>query len=556
MKTKKFLTNGFLTLGAVFAILISAFTFSGREFMARGEHSSYSIVFNATKNKLAIGAENPLGYNGTNNAVTELGNNVAFDYNGLTNPSTLWQIFKPSGFITNTSPINGMISLNIEKADIGAHIGVYWSNTTTFDASRYIVFDESSLLNVTTDFNGYKPNYLKVVALGANNSGINNMAITFHCANYYHNITLNNANPTMGSVSGAGLYLTGSNVTISATSNAGYTFSGWYDESDTLKSSDNPYTFVMPSTAATYIAKFAVLTKGKTTHFGMYPQSEVKDATLKTALNSAAGTLPTAGNNELWSDYGYYISGAVSSYMWYIDVINGTDKYRGVYFTNYRPEDTTSPSTLSDSNQDNHGYNINTTYWFKYEPIAWKSLDIVSGKAFLAATFALDSQEYYHTQYGTRLIDGLTVYPSNYAYSNIRAWLNSNFYNLAFSVDDKNIIEVTEVDNSAYSCGAGNSNYTCYNTNDRMFLLSYREVNTKNYGFNAKIDRQRNATPYALVQGIKRYNEYYPAYWWTRSPTDFNEAAVRSVDDYGDNGNQSCTATSYGIVPAMWITLP
>lgn len=555
MKTKKIFINGFLTLGALFAILISALTFSGREFVARGEHSSYSIMFNASKNKLAIGAENPLGYNGTNNAVTELGNNVAFDYSGLINLSAVWQNMTPGGYITNTAPINGMISLSVEKADTSACIGVYWSNTTTFDASRYVEFDATTLTNVMTDFNGYKPNYLKVVALGTNNSAINNMAISFHCTNYYHNLTLNNTNPTMGSVSGEGLYFTGSNVTISATSNVGYTFSGWYDESDTLVSSNNPYTLPMPSTDVTYNAKFVVLTKGKITHFGMYPQSEVQDALLKAALNSAAGTLPTAGSNEAWTDYDYYISDAISSYMWYIDIVNGTDKYRGVYFTNYRPEYTSSPSTASDSYQDNHGYNINTTYWFKFEPIAWKTLDIVSGKAMLTATFSLDAQEYYHNTYGTRDDGGVTIYPSNYAYSNIRSWLNSKFYNLAFSAEEKNMIEVTNVDNSADSCGAGNSTYICYNTNDHMFLLSYREANTKDYGFNSKLDRQRNATSYALVQGINRYNEYYPAYWWTRSPTDFNASAVRSVNDFGNNGNQTCNATSYGIVPAMWITL-
>ena len=63
--------------------------------------------------------------------------------------------------------------------------------------------------------------------------------------------------------------------------------------------------------------------------------------------------------------------------MYYIDIdIDNDDSYdyRGVYFTRYRPLSTESPS---ESIQPLNGYEIETTYWFKYEPIEWDVLTIM-----------------------------------------------------------------------------------------------------------------------------------------------------------------------------------
>lgn len=273
---------------------------------------------------------------------------------------------------------------------------------------------------MSTNFNDYKPNYLKIEALGTNDSAINNMTISFHCANYYPSVTLINDNPTLGNITGGGVYFTDSNVTISATPNTNYTFVGWYDTLNNLVSTESSHTFAMPSNDVTYHAKFTTLSKGATTQFGTYPQSKVTDATLISTLNTAAGTLPTSSNSEAWTDYGYYISGSVASYMWYIDVPNSGNLYRGVYFTSYRPYRIDLASSTYDSWQDDHDYYTNETYWFKYEPISWKVLDIAGGKAFLLADLAIDAQDYYHSKF-PRDINGTTVYPNNYEHSHIRA---------------------------------------------------------------------------------------------------------------------------------------
>ncbi len=124
----------------------------------------YSIVFETSKNKLAVGAINPTGYSGSGVATTELGNEVAFDYSLLINPTSNWQTIKAGGYITNTQPITGMTGMTLTKNASTADFKIYWSNTTSFTEDKSVLFNTSSALTVSTDFNGYIPNYIKIYA--------------------------------------------------------------------------------------------------------------------------------------------------------------------------------------------------------------------------------------------------------------------------------------------------------------------------------------------------------------------------------------------------------
>ncbi len=72
-----------------------------------------------------------------------------------------------------------------------------------------------------------------------------------------YQLSLVNANPEFGSISGSGSYLYGSNPTITATPNTGVSFLGWYDGEDQLVSNLASYTFTMPYNDLEYTAKFA-----------------------------------------------------------------------------------------------------------------------------------------------------------------------------------------------------------------------------------------------------------------------------------------------------------
>ncbi len=295
--------------------------------------------------------------------------------------------------------------------------------------------------------------------------------------------------------------------------------------------------------------------------FGTYPQSKVEGTALQSMLNAEIqNKLPSSNNANGWTDYGYYISKEVKSYMWYVDVNYQNEKYRGVYFTSYRPDSTTSSSNSSTGNtyQDDNGYNTNTVYWFKWEPITWRILNNAGGKALIMSDLIIDSQQYYHEDSGTRTIDGKTVYPNNYKESDIRKWLNADFYNAAFDELSKDFIIQTEVDNSASTTKDSNNQYACENTLDNVFLLSHKEATNSSYGLNSST-RQLKPTDYAQCQGAYTATGSYQGcgWWWLRSPDRADSLGAYGVyhDGYVSIGSYDVNNTYGGVVPALQIQL-
>ena len=298
--------------------------------------------------------------------------------------------------------------------------------------------------------------------------------------------------------------------------------------------------------------------EGDKIYFGSYPQTKVTNSSLISKLNARTGAMPTSSNHGKWTSYGYYIGGSVQNYMWYMDLTEGEDRYRGIYFNAYRPSSAYWPGAEdSYSYQDDNGYYANTIYWFKYEPVEWEIIMEEDGTALIICEMVIDSQEYYHS-YNEKTINGKTVYPNNYAESNIRAWLNDNFYNTAFTDLQKQIILTTEVDNSKTS--TNNSVIICENTNDNLFLLSYRELSFTAYN----ITRTKSPTDYAKAQGCRTSSNGY-ADWWSRSPSsyyylyssDFNSRAITYVTADGiiQREDNYPTNTHWGVVPALRICL-
>jgi hypothetical protein len=75
-----------------------------------------------------------------------------------------------------------------------------------------------------------------------------------------------------------------------------------------------------------------------------------------------------------------------------------------------------------------------------------------TGETLTVSNMRIDSQEYYDSK-DNRTINGSTVYPNNYKESNIRIWLNNNFYNQVFSSTEQLSINTTTVDNGIASTG-------------------------------------------------------------------------------------------------------
>lgn len=292
-------------------------------------------------------------------------------------------------------------------------------------------------------------------------------------------------------------------------------------------------------------------------NFGSFPQTKVTDGEIISALNDSAGDLPENGNNRGWTDYGFYIeSDNSTSFSWYIDLSYGNEKYRGVYFTSYRPYDWTEESLLGCSTQKSNNYYLSTVYWFKYESIKWRVLAKENGKALLLSEFALEVKQF---------DDGAGN--NNYYDSTIRAWLNGDFYDVAFDENQKTKIFTTEVDNGASTTFQKNNSFACENTFDKVFLLSVKDILNENYGFSKTAEandlkmRAKTPTDYAkslgCSSGISSFN-WGNCCWLLRSPWDDGGAWDTFTTIVNWNGNVDGWFNEYtdtGIVPAIWIDI-
>ena len=143
-----------------------------------------------------------------------------------------------------------------------------------------------------------------------------------------------------------------------------------------------------------------------TIKFGSYPQTLVINTQIQRKLNDLAGALPSNGANGNWTSYKYLISGSNEmDYMWYIDLVFRGERYRGVYFDHYRPQNAfNGTSTYWATDQDDHGFYPLNVYWFKFEAIQWHILSDANGAAFLFAEKVLDAQAF---QIYYKTVDGV-----------------------------------------------------------------------------------------------------------------------------------------------------
>lgn len=332
--------------------------------------------------------------------------------------------------------------------------------------------------------------------------------------------------------------------------------------------------------------------EGNNIYFGHWPQTLERDENVIAKLNEVAGTIPeytiytVLEKPENWL---YYEN---SKDIWYIDVIYSGTKYRGFYMKEFRPGvyGSLGYSYISANHYTNH-----QVYWFKVEPIKWRILTTSGNSAYIMSDIALDAfwlepnrreAGFYNGEYGvfrgTKESDVDGTYANNWEYCFLRRWLNETFYNEVFNDLQKEIIKTVKLDNSArssnpndyptyygYGENAGKNKYAaqCKDTDDKIFLLSLRDITTTAYGFNKDVlakDPARNlqATDFAKFRGAPMdiYEEKYVT-WYTRSPSigsrGGNDGYSTFVLDRHAKGAIDSTdlIPDGGVVPALWITL-
>ena len=231
--------------------------------------------------------------------------------------------------------------------------------------------------------------------------------------------------------------------------------------------------------------------------------------------------------------------------------------YEGNYYTKV-----TSTVFANESYVFNNGTSIQngSEYWFKCETIKWNVLSSNDGTYTLVSSMLLDTHNYYEN-YDTRISNGVTIYANNYANSSIRSWLNDEFYNKAFALNDS-YINTTSIDNSASTTNSDDNKYACENVQDKVYLLSYKDALNPAYGFETSenasdINKAKMTTDYVRCMGAMSVNEdsYGKYSYWMRSTQADADCFVNLINVYGFLYlTEMAFENSRGVCPAINIS--
>ena len=166
------------------------------------------------------------------------------------------------------------------------------------------------------------------------------------------------------------------------------------------------------------------------------------------------------------------------------------------------------------------------------EAIEWRVLAVQDGKALLISRNVLDCVKYEANKVST-------TWESSY----LRTWMNNNFYDAAFTTDEKNKVS------SVLNANDGQSS-----TTDKVFALSANEA--AQY-LPTKSDLCAAATTYAKNNGCY-VGSYDNSRWWLRTQGASNTKAT-FVYSHGviETSGQDVNETEYatGARPAIWVNI-
>lgn len=196
----------------------------------------------------------------------------------------------------------------------------------------------------------------------------------------------------------------------------------------------------------------------------------------------------------------------------------------------------------------------NAASWFEVKPIRWLILNYADMQNEAAPIVVTEKILTSSVTWNKSFAD-LNIWSGT---SNIRTWINGTFYSDAFNVDDKNSILTTTVKNNTQS---STSDGTGTSTNDKLWLLSYDEVNKY---FTTNAQRLASPTDFAIANYCYSYkNTGYITtarpqggtcgYWLRSAYTAPNSA--RFLNQTGVPHYEFVDYSGYGVRPALTLTI-
>ena len=262
--------------------------------------------------------------------------------------------------------------------------------------------------------------------------------------------------------------------------------------------------------------------------YGLYPQTHVNDGGLAHQLDLQVYYGATPVLND-----------------WYL--------YEGNYYARVMGTEQTNGVVFDDGSQIAKNY----PYWFKVEPIEWVILKDFNGQYYTAITNKLLDIHCFNESDEEREIDGRTIYPNNYEYSDMRKYLNGDFIDYAFPEGHEHL-SVTTVNNRASTTENGNNPYAGQETEDKVYLLSYQECSANGY-YPYDYSRSAFLTDYAKAKGATCFlyhSTYHYGTYWTRSPSSANQYWVTRINGGGAmNYSSSINEKNICIRPAIYMRL-
>lgn len=263
-------------------------------------------------------------------------------------------------------------------------------------------------------------------------------------------------------------------------------------------------------------------------NFGSYPQTYVND---EATINNLK-TLENANDNRAILEYDENGDGVKEKFM-----ALETDR-----------------EVKSISNGDIIKPGIN---YFRFEPISWMILSDNNGEKKLFSEHVLDASPFEAEGYDYFDVEnGINVRRyDDYSKSDIREFVTNDFYNIAFSESEKSQILTTFVDNSEAVYGYEEIKYTCEDTYDKVYLISYIESRSDflyDYGL-----KGAKATDFSACLNIADFSynasDYGTVSYRTRNGGLYSGESAYRI--YGTSGAGVLCTTNIGIRPAINISL-
>ena len=260
-------------------------------------------------------------------------------------------------------------------------------------------------------------------------------------------------------------------------------------------------------------------------YFGNYPQSEVTDYELIAKIERVISE-NSISQNEISGEPG-------------LDAVVEGIKYRRI--------------AKEDRNHKEYEGNTfgNVRYrYFQWEPIKWKVLQNDEQSLLLLADKGMDCKNYHEKEANV-----------TWETSDLRKWLNGNFYSLAFDENEQNaIIEQTLVNEK----NGFENTHGGRDTLDKVYLLSLSDVSNKAYGYcgnplAGSASRWQLPTDYTVARGAYTYGSNLTdgkknCWWWLRTPGESQKKVVYIGND-GDTatiGNW-CENSTTSVCPVIKI---